>query len=118
MSIYVDGIITIDEVIRALKMAGATVKFDGAAPSDDTRIGISRMEVDEYAAAGALGREGWRFADDEDPEPLDSAGLSDFVTAVATGDSLSAYALAARVFEHDRNLTAVEMTLRQTRRLM
>lgn len=118
MSIYADGSITIDAVIQALEKAGAVVKFEGGVPAVGTMIDINMVKLDEEAVAQALAREGWMFADDEDPEPLDSAGLSDFVTAVATGDSLSAYALAARVFEHDRNLTAVETTLRQTRRVM
>lgn len=111
--ISVDAHTDIGEITRALSMLGGKIKWSGPARKRGETIHLETVQVDEQHAASGLAGKGWMFADDDIPAAIDAAGLAEFVAAVARHDVMTAQALAARLFEHDSEVFAIDTALRQ-----
>ena len=114
--ISVDAHTDVGQIGKALRLLGGKISWSGPVKKRDTAVYLDAVKVDEQHAASGLAGKGWMFADDDIPATIDAAGLADFVTAIACHDVMTAQALAARLFEHDSEIFAIDTALRQLRR--
>lgn len=115
MSIEIGADATPKMLLQAVSGHGGKITWLNGEPDEDIKIALEEVSIDEDDAVRAVRAEGYEFLwDGEDGSTaIDAAGLADFVTAVASHDVITAQALAARLFEHDSEVLAIDTALRQ-----